>query len=199
METTVKLEAVAPKAAEGQRVVEIHYRISKNNKTKRPSVFAVVPKLEAPEVVAPFQSIVTAVLEEMQDSIIAEAAEEKKLELALDAVSLDACLKYWQQQAVSKRLNGEQIGQWYDDSATAAAVAEASAKYDDVKALALIKLVRETFQKLAAPVPPVSKDAATKLLHYWAEADNATPIGRVIKGKLDAIVKTDDAALFESL
>lgn len=196
------LLATEPVAAAGFRVASVHYRTSKDKKDKRPSVYCLVPIIRAPDTVADqYAAIINEVFDELQDAIVKDAADKDPAPIGIsdEDIGIAALLRYWQERATSKRLNSESIFAWLDSSATFAMVAESAAKHPEEKAKALMSLVRDTFGKLAAPVPGISKQVAIKLLAYWQEADASNMVGKVCHAKLSTLAKTDEAALFDSL
>lgn len=104
-------------------------------------------------------------------------------------LSFSAVLDQLQASQTSQRLNGDQIGSWYDGSETAKA---AAVRYGSEEAgLRKQQTLRSKYISLASNNPAVDVTLATKMLSYLSEADTNSSICKAVASRLERLSKAD--------
>lgn len=156
------------------RVAVFHYKLRKGETTKAASKAVIVPIIAVSCEPIILQSALQECLADMQDTLIRDLIDNKKQTLIAHA-SIDAdALNLWAiEQSNSKRLNKEQIYQWFDasmsDSLTTALCTKLGYGEDATteqlaKLSASIEVYRNEFGKLSAPLPAINEAGAKQLL-----------------------------------
>lgn len=117
-----------------------------------------------------------------------EANKEAK-EISSSAFLFANVVEKMAESATSKRLNGEQIEEWYDESETSK---EASKRYSDSeegkKKQAALKA---HFLSLASNNPGIPPSLAVKMTSYVSEQDTGNNVARWVLEKLAIVAKKD--------
>lgn len=108
-------------------------------------------------------------------------------EIPDEMLTFSAVLTRMVESQTSERLNGEQIGAWYDASATKE---EAATRYGaEASGLKKQAALRTKYLAIASNNPGIDPQLATKMLGYIAEKDTASPVCRAVAKKLERLTK----------
>ena len=131
-----------------------------------------------------FSTVRDEYIREEARAAYARQAEEFPLEL-----SLAGYYAYWQATATSRRLNSDEIKDWFPKSDVALAMVEklTAAGKEEADIAAILRKVLDKLCSLAAPVPSLSLEEAERLAPYFVADDSV--LGNLLAKKLQSIIK----------
>lgn len=138
-----------------------------------------------------FLTAIREAVEAAASDILRSYCDNNKTAATIPAAMLtfSAVLDQLQASQTSQRLNGDQIGSWYDGSETAKA---AATRYGtDEPGLRKQFTLRSKYISLASNNPAVDVTLATKMLSYLSEADTNSSICKAVASRLERLSKAD--------
>lgn len=109
------------------------------------------------------------------------------VEVSVDSFSFASVVAKMQEQQTSQRINSEQIGTWYDSSATAKDAAERYGNDDSGKKKQAA--LRSKYQSLASNNPGIEIPLAVKMISYVNENDTSNNLCKALLKKLERLTK----------
>jgi hypothetical protein len=109
-------------ALAGQRLAKIGYKTTEKTPARFASVCVSVPLVDTPFTDAQIKALnphIVALIEKTQDSIIRELYETSEGKLSTvgdEAISVDACISWLEQEETGGRMTIEKIRAWYSES-----------------------------------------------------------------------------------
>lgn len=205
------IRAYDPKAQaiSGYRHAVIRYRDAdrKAGTVSKPAKMVTIPAVIFPEEYSllPAQAIQVflGVIEDQQDVLIREAIDNGATMIYWQDITLEKCLASLTAVRTANYLTKEQIAAWVRASmsvhlrSVALQIAEAKAYDDNKTALqiaATLNAYVDNYSKLAAKVPNIGQDVATKLQNQLLLANLADDMANKLKTKLHSILNPSIAS-----
>lgn len=166
------------KAFEGQRLVSLWFKQSKEQKEKgleaHKPVAVSIPSLTLTDSeTLSLKSYLVGYIQEVQNKIVRSKVEEGSTFIQDSDISLQACIEFLEEDSKGARLSGEAIGEWFSNTladvltvafAERLGVSDIPTEYETSKLSALVGMYKAKFASLASPKTSYSKEITQNLL-----------------------------------
>jgi hypothetical protein len=188
-----------PLIVNGSRLVVTKFKNTQEFNAPMPNQFTEIPEIDSNEVLDSITALlphIITMIESVQNDIVRDTLLEHGAgcTIQLDSLSIEKCIKYMSNEAVSNRLSKESIGVWYDAEvkdylmiaiADKLGVSDTPSASDTVRINRIIEDYKTKYCALAGSKTSYSKDVSHKLIRGLevSGADN-TRLGASFINKL---------------
>jgi hypothetical protein len=186
-------------ALSGQRLSVVRFKAGKDGRKAMASQCASVPVATLTSEDCEFLSThINGWFASVQDEIVREVVVSGADSVTTEQLSVEAVRNYLTTQAAGDRLNGEQIGYWFDtelaDVLTVAfadklGIGDVPSEAETTKLAQMCRVYRDCFTAMAGGRTSFDTAKREKLLKALALADTTDGIGQRLQAKLEAMSK----------